>query len=440
MLEAREIIHTGVFDKSQSLPYHASAMTSPADNWDAEQLEKSLARRVKAGWGAYWVAGSQQQAPPPVPAIPLTGGIPDPDSLPTEELIACSNAVLRREGPEALRYGGHQGHEGLREWLAGYLGPRDGLSLTAANFTMTNGVSGAMINVCDTFLDEGDVGLAELPSFPGGAGTIQSCLAELVGVPLDEDGLVPEALEETIERLEREGRRVKLLYSVPNFQNPTGSMLTLERRKRVVDICQRHRVLIVEDDAYADVRFDGERLPSMFGLAGGKGAVQLGTFSKTVATGLRVGWVLADEAVIEALLRTRYDLGTSPWTQRTMLEFASTGMFDRHLAKVTDIYRNKRDAMLSALDERCGRYATWNRPQGGYFLWMDLAEGVDPKALAAAARNLGVAYVSGRAFYPDGRGTQNVRLCFSFVAQQDIPEAVLRFGRALEQAASAPAK
>ena len=414
-------------------------MTVPAGNWEAEQLEQSLAKRVRAGWGAYWVAGARQE-PPPVPPIPLTGGIPDPDSLPIEELIVCSNTVLRREGPDALRYGGHQGHEGLREWLAGFLGPRDGLSLTPNNFTMTNGVSGAMINVCETFLDEGDVGLAELPSFPGGAGTIQHCLAELVGVPLDGDGMIPEALEETIERLKGEGRRVKLLYTVPNFQNPTGSMLTLERRRQVVEICQRHGVLIVEDEAYADVRFEGERLPSMFGIAGGKGAVQLGTFSKTVATGLRVGWVLADEAVIDALLRTRYDLGTNPWVQRTMLEFAQTGMLERHVAKVNAIYRSKRDVMLSALDERCSRYATWNRPLGGYFLWMELSDAIDPSAMGDAARNLGVAYVGGRAFHPDGRGKKNVRLAFSYVAEKDIPEAIQRLGRAMEQAAGAPAK
>src|SRR3990172_6072023 len=198
-------------------------MTS-AENWEAEQLQKSLSRRVSAGWGAFWVARAPTaQEPPPVPPIAFTGGIPDPDTLPIDELIAASERVLRREGPDALRYGGHQGHQGLREWLGEHLGGQEGLSLTADNFTLTNGVSGGITNVCQTFLDEGDVGLAESPTFPGGAGNIQHCLADMVGVPLDDDGLIPEALEETVERLEREGRRVKLLYTIPNFQNPTGS-------------------------------------------------------------------------------------------------------------------------------------------------------------------------------------------------------------------------
>ena len=411
--------------------------TTPLANWEAEQLEPMLSKRVRGGFGAFWVAGSRQPSePPPVPAIQLTGGIPDPDSLPIEELIKASNRVLRREGPDALRYGGHQGHTGLREWLAERFGLQEGMPLTADNFTITNGISGALINVAETFLDEGDVGLAESPTFPGGAGTIQNCLAEVRGVTVDGDGLVPEALEEAIDRVESEGRRVKLLYTIPNFQNPTGSTLSVERRRAVVDICRRHQVLIAEDDAYGDIRAEGERPPSLFALAEGRGAVFMGTFSKTMATGLRIGWVLADQGAIDALLRTRFDLGMNPWVQRSILEFCADGSFAKHLDKVNAVYRSKRDVMLSALDERCSRYAMWNRPEGGFFIWMTLAEGVDPAKLADAARRLGVAYVNGAAFHLDGGGRNKVRLAFSYVNENDIPEAVMRLGRAMEEAAS----
>ena len=410
--------------------------TTPLANWEAQQLEPLLSKRVRGGFGAYWVAGARQPSePPPVPAIQLTGGIPDPDTLPAEELIEASNRVLRREGPEALRYGGHQGYAGLREWLAGLMGQQEGLPLTADNFTITNGISGALINVSETFLDEGEVGLVEAPTFPGGAGTIQNCLADVVGVAVDADGLVPAALEETIARLEGEGRRVKLLYTIPNFQNPTGSTLSLERRKAVVDICRRHNVLIAEDDAYGDIRFEGKKPPTLFALAEGQGAVFMGTFSKTMATGLRIGWVLADQAAIDALLRTRFDLGVSPWVQRTILEFCSAGAIERHLAKVNDVYRSKRDVMLAALDERCSRYASWNRPEGGFFLWLTLAENVDPAKLAEGARRLGVAYVTGAAFHLDGKGRQQIRLAFSHVNEGEIPEAIMRLGRAMEEAA-----
>ena len=410
-----------------------------AENWGAEQLQQSLSRRVGGGWGAHWVASSRQE-PPPIPPISLTGGVPDPDTLPIEELIEVSNKVLRREGADALRYGGHQGYPALREWLADQANRRDGLSVTADNFTMTNGISGALLNVCETFLDEGDVGLTESPTFPGGAGTVQHCLSEVVGVAMDEDGLIPEALEETVQRLKRDGRRVKLLYTIPNFQNPTGTTLTLARRQAVVEICNRHGVLIAEDDAYGDIRCEGEPLPSLYALAGGRGAVHMGTFSKTVATGLRVGWVMADQPVIDALLRTRYDLGMSPWLHRTMFEFASSGKFEQHVTKMIDVYRRKRDVMLDALEERCARYARWNRPEGGFFLWLTLAESVDPTALLDAARRFGVACVPGASFHLDGGGQDAVRLAYSFVSEREIPEAILRFGRALEEASQGAAK
>jgi DNA-binding transcriptional MocR family regulator len=415
-------------------------MIASAGNWESDQLEKSLSRRVRGGFGAYWVAGSRPQEPPPVPPIALTGGIPDPDTLPIEELIETSSRVLRREGPDALRYGGHQGYPALREWLAEHTARKQGLQLTADNFTITNGISGALVNVCETFLDEGDVGLAESPTFPGGVGAMENCLGDVVGVPLDADGLIPETLAETIEGLEREGRRVKLLYTTPNFQNPTGITMTLRRRQQVVEICQRHGVLIAEDDAYGDIRFDEERLPSLFALAGGKGAAYLGTFSKTVATGLRIGWVLADQPVVDALLQTRFDLGVSPWLQRTLLEFVTSGLLEPHLEKVNGVYRRKRDAMLAALQERCGRYASWNRPGGGFFLWLNLAESVAQDAFADAARRLGVAVVSGQAFRRDGGGEHSLRLAYSFVQEQEIPEAILRLGRAIEEASQASSR
>lgn len=421
------------------MPYHASTMTSSDDAWGEDQLKERLARRVRGGWGAHWVTGSRNE-PPPVPPIALTGGIPDAGTLPVDELIESSDRVLRTEGPAALRYGGHQGYPDLRAWLAEHTGKREGIALTADNFTLTNGGAGAMVNVCQTFLDEGDVGLVESPTFPGGAGTIQSCLADVAGVPMDKDGLVPDALAATLDRLEQEARRVKLLYTTPNFQNPTGSTLTLERREAVVEICRRHRVLIVEDDAYGDIRFEGERLPSLFALAGGKGVAYLGTFSKTVATGLRVGWVLADTPVIDALLQTRFDLGTSPWLQRTMLDFAASGRWERHVPKVVDVYRRKRDVMLAALEERCGRYATWNRPEGGFFLWLTLAETVDLALLFAAARRLGVAFVGGGGFHIEDGGHHTIRLAYSFVREDEIPEAILRLGRALEEAANGATK
>lgn len=406
-------------------------------NWEAEQLEAKLSRRVHAVAGAYWGAGVRQE-PPPVPPIALTGGVPDPAFLPVDDLIAASERVLRREGADALRYGGPQGFLGLREWLAAEARGREGLNVGPEHFTITNGAAGGLANVCDAFLNPGDVALTEAPTYPGGMRTIRSCLAEVVGVPLGDDGLALETLEETLERLRREGRRPKLLYTIANYQNPSGVSMTLERRRGVVEVCRRHDVLIVEDDPYGDIRFEGEALPSFFAVAGGVGAVKIGSFSKTLATGLRLGWVMADEPIIEALLRMRFDLGASPWVQRTVTEYATSGLLASHVAEMIAVYRRKRDVMLAALDERCSRYARWDVPQGGFFLWLELSDRVDAAALQEAAAHGGVAFVGGRVFFPDDSGSQYIRLAYSFTAEADIPEAILRLGRCMEQAAGRP--
>lgn len=408
--------------------------TGVTGNWEQFVLEAALSRRAQAmAGGAYWGAGASGP-PPPVPPIVLTGGIPDPQVLPTEDLIQVSERVLRREGRLALMYGGPQGYAGLREWLAQEANRREGLHLGPEHFTITNGSAGALAQIFETFLDPGDVAIFEAPSYPGAIRIARSTLAEVADVALDSDGVVPAALEERILRLKAEGRRPKLFYTIANFHNPTGATLPLERRRQVVDICRRHRVLIVDDDAYGDIRFEGEDLPSLFALAGGEGALRIGTFSKTVATGLRLGWVMADQSLIDALVRMRFDLGSSPWLQRVIAEYATSGLFWNHVPGAVALYRHKRDVMLAALDERCHRFARWDIPRGGFFLWLRLAEGVNPEALAAAAAQEGVAFVAGHTFFADGSGAGYIRLAFSFVPESDIPEAVLRLGRAMERA------
>jgi DNA-binding transcriptional MocR family regulator len=401
-----------------------------AFNWEAAI---SLRGRA-AAWSPWW---QSDLPPPPVAPIQLTGGIPDPASLPIEGLIASNERVLRREATFALMYGGPQGYQGLREWLAGDINAREGLGLGPQHFVLTCGSSGALENICETFLDPGDVAFIEQPCYPGSTRVVRSCLPEIEGVPVDEGGLDPAALDDAIGRTLAAGRRPKLLYTIANYQNPAAGMMTLERRRAVVDICQRHGVLIVQDDAYGPIGFDEQPLPSLFALAGGSGAVLAGTFSKTLATGLRVGWMMAEPGVVDAVTRMRFDMGVSPWTSRILHDFCGSGDYERHLSAVIEIYRRKRDAMLAALDERCARLATWEAPRGGFFIWLRLDDAVDAARLRYTANEEAVGYVGGEAFFADGSGSEYVRLCYSNVAEQDIAEAVLRFGRALERAARA---
>jgi 2-aminoadipate transaminase len=407
---------------------HALPIGDTPLNW-----EQALSARGRAAsWTPWW----QGELPPPrVEPIMLTGGVPDPASLPIDELIACNERVLRRDGTEALAYGGPQGYPGLAEWLAKRTNAREGLNLGPQNFVITCGAAGGLENLCETFLDPGDVAIVERPTFPGSLRTIKSCLPEIAGVPVDDDGLRPEALEAVIADAAADGKRAKLLYTIANFHNPAGATLSMARRRQVVEICRRHDVLIIQDDAYGAITFGPEPHPTLFSLAGGSGAVLLGTFSKTLATGLRVGWIMGEQPVIDAVTRMRFDMGVSPWTSRVIAEFCESGLFDDHLARVIEIYRRKRDVMLAALDERCSRFARWAVPEGGFFLWLELADGIDPERLRYTANEEGVGCVGGSAFFDDGGGAERVRLCYSNVAEADIPEAIMRFGRALERAA-----
>jgi len=409
-------------------------------NWEAALLEQSLSRRVRAVGPAYWGAGATA-VPPPVPPIALTGGVPDPETLPFDDLAEAARTVLEREGRLALQYGGPQGFLGLREWLAERVGRTDGLSLGAENITITNGSAGALANVCETFLDPGDVVIAEAPSYPGAMRAIRGQQARLETVPVDGEGLLPDALAETLEALSKGSARPKLLYTIPNFHNPTGATLSLERRRAVLEIARRHRLLIVEDDAYGEIRFGGERVPSFFALSNGDGVLRVGTFSKTLSTGLRVGWVAAAQEATDFLVRMRFDMGTSPWIHRLVAEYVSRGLLDRHVPQVVEVYRRKRDAMASALAEHCAPYVRWQLPSGGFFLWLELERRVQPEALREAAVEEGVAYVSGDAFFVARTGSRFIRLAYSFVAEQEIEEAIRRLGRALRRAetASGPA-
>jgi 2-aminoadipate transaminase len=413
-------------------------------NWEEEILTKGLSERARLAGAAYTGPGSGGDLPPR-PPIGLTGGIPDPVCLPIDDLIAASERVLREDGPEALQYGGAQGFKGLREWLADHWSRIDRLPLTPDNFTLTNGSAHALENVCETFLNPDDTVIVEGPSFPGSIRAIRSLGAKVVSVPVDADGLVVDALEEVLADRAARGERVKLLYTIPTYHNPTGATMTAGRRHRILDVCERNDVLVVEDDAYGEIGFEMEPPASLYSLSQGRGVIKIGTFSKILATGLRVGWCQATPPIIEALLATRFDMGISPYLLRLIATYAQDGRLDRHIGEVREVYKRKRDLMLNELRERAANLCSWNEPAGGFFLWLRLNERVDPLLLAQAAQEEGVAYVGGRGFFADltaaegarrvwGGDSSFIRLAYSFVAEEQIPEGIRRLSRALERA------
>jgi DNA-binding transcriptional MocR family regulator len=263
--------------------------------------------------------------------------------------------------------------------------------------------------------------------------TFRAFGGDMTDVPMDQEGVLPDALERAIDRLVAEGRAPRLFYTMPTLQNPTGITTTVPRREAVVDICDRYGILIVEDDAYGEIRVEGRRPPSYFKVGGGQGVLRLSTFSKMAAAGLRIGWVTGRPDFITALTRLRYDSGLSPFLIRTVAEFGMSGDQDGHLAKMIPIYREKRDRLVAALTERCARHGTWTVPEGGFFLWMTLKDHIDPDRLARALEAEQVVAQPGTNFFAGERDGNYLRLCFSFLSPEVIEDGVRRLGRALDQ-------
>ena len=407
-----------------------------AANWEAELLTEGLSDRAVRAGAVYTGPGSGGVLQGG-DRIELTGGVPDPVCLPIADLIVASESVLRNEGADALQYGGAQGFIGLRAWLADHWSKIDRLPLGPENFELTSGSAHALVHVCESFLDPGETVIVEAASFPGSIRAIRSLGVTIESAAIDADGLVPESLEAKLLELRRQGRRAKLLYTIPTYHNPTGSTLTLDRRHRVLDLCEEHDVLILEDDAYGEIGFTSVIPPSLYSLARGRGVIKIGTFSKIIATGLRVGWCQASQPVIDALLATRFEMGMSPFILRTIARYAEDGRLDDHIAELCRFYGRKRDLMENELQERCSPFLSWHQPAGGFFLWLTLNANVDPDLLWTAAQEEGVAHVAGRRFFAEPRddGPNYIRLAYSNVSEELIPEGIRRLSRALERSA-----
>ncbi len=399
------------------------------------RLSQTPATELLSAWARRGHANQGESGPPAASGlIEFGGGIPDPETLPKDALLAAAARVLAQDAPGALRYGGAQGEELMRRWLAARLNTQEDAGAGPENFFLTSGSGQAIQMVIAAFSDPGDVALVERPSYPGSLRTFRAYGVELAGVDMDEEGVVIDALERTLTTLAAAGRTPRLFYTMPTLHNPTGITTTIPRREAVVELCDRFGVLIMEDDAYGEIRCEGRRPPSYYRLSGGQGALRISTVSKMLATGLRVGWVTGRKDLVDSLTRLRFDGGLSPFLIRTVAEFCSSGDQDAHLEHMIPLYREKRDRTLAALAERCAGQATWTHPEGGFFLWMTLDPAINPAKLRESMQSENVFARTGMQFFPDGGGEHNLRLCFSTLSVADIEEGVRRLGRALDQA------
>jgi 2-aminoadipate transaminase len=367
--------------------------------------------------------------------ISLAGGLPAPELFPVDEYRRAFEWVFETNGASALQYGVTEGYRPLRELLAERLGRR-GIRCAAEDVLVTNGSQQALDLIGKVFLNPGDRVVLENPSYLGAIQAFNQYQAAYEVVPMDEDGMRVDALERILEE-DRAGRRsgkIKFIYALPNFQNPTGRTLSGERRARLVELAQRFRVPIVEDDPYGELVFEGEPLPSLKSLDDQGGVIYLGTFSKILAPGFRLGWIVAAPEPLELIIYAKQpsDLFTSIATQMATYHVSSRdGYLDRHIEDIRALYRERRDAMLAAIDEHFPDGVRHTRPRGGLFVWAELPPHVDARELLLEAVQEKVAFVPGQGFHPDGSGSNTMRLNFSNVPPARLHEGIRRLGRVI---------
>lgn len=359
--------------------------------------------------------------------VSLAGGMPYVQALPTEHVLEVVESVLVERADVALQYGGGQGSPVLRERLAMLMAEED-TPADPEDLVVTTGAQQALDLVGKVLLDPGDVVAVEAPAYVGALSAFSVYEPRFLQVDLDDDGMIVEQLEEALLR----GERPKFVYTVPNFHNPAGVTMSRARREQLVALCREARIPIVEDNPYGMLRFDGEPLPTLRSLDR-QNVIYLGTVSKVFSPGVRVGWAVAEPGVLQRLVLAKEaaDLCGSQFTMLVTERYFGGELWRRNLGALVQTYRSRRDAMLTALEEHFPSDASWTKPSGGFFVWVTLPDYFDTPALLAAAVDRKVAYVPGTGFYPDGRGRQQMRLCFSYPTEERITEGIRRLGELL---------
>jgi DNA-binding transcriptional MocR family regulator len=365
--------------------------------------------------------------------VSLAGGMPCLDALPLDSVAHQLSELVAERGSVALQYGSAQGDPGLREQVCAVM-RLEGIAGHPDDVVITAGAQQGLDLIIRLFVDPGDVVFAEAPTYVGALTTFASYEANVVHVAMDEEGLIPEALRDAIVRVRARGWKAKLLYTVPNFQNPAGRTLSQRRREEILDICRRAGVLVIEDNPYGLLRFAGEPIPALRAAAD-EGVIYLGSFSKTFAPGFRVGWVLAPRWARRKLVLAAESalLCHSSVAQLAVSRYLSTEPWRDRIGALCELYGERRNAMLSALDAHLPAGCQWTRPDGGFFVWLRLPEGLDSKAMAPRAIDAGVAYVPGTGFFSDGSGREHLRLSFCYPPPNRIREGVRRLAGVVRQ-------
>jgi 2-aminoadipate transaminase len=365
--------------------------------------------------------------------VSLAGGMPNLSALPMEMMAEVIKELILTNGSEALQYGSGQGHPKLREQICDVMA-LEGIRANPDDVVITTGSQQALDLISRIFIDPGDVVLVEAPSYVGALGTFRQYQASVVHVEMDNDGLVPDSLRAAIKSVRATGRKIKFLYLIPNYQNPTGVCLPADRRTEILSICREEEIFVVEDNPYGLLGFD-KPSPNAMRAEDSENVIYLGSFSKTIAPGLRVGWALVPQSLKDKLVISSESsiLCPSNFTQLTISSYLADQPWRDQIASFCELYKVRRDAMLESLEQHFPAEAKWTKPGGGFYVWVNLPAEIDTKALMPKAIVAKVAYVPGSAFYADGLGSWSMRLSYCHPTPERIREGVKALGGVIKQ-------
>lgn len=367
--------------------------------------------------------------------ISLAGGLPSTESFPAKTLAHVTNEVSMNECAAALQYGPTEGFEETRANIVKVMAAENTLA-DPESIIVTTGGQQAIDLVCRILIDPGDAVICEAPTYPGAIPSLCSFEADVTQVPMDDDGLRIDLLLAELKRLEKEGRKPKFIYTIPNFHNPAGVSLSRERRVELVQLTRDRGLIIIEDNPYGQLRFEGEQLPTLYSLDEDENVIYISTFSKIISPGIRLGWMVAPTPLLQKfnLGKQAADLCPSTFAQKVVNQYFREARWQDYVEKVTQVYKLRRDAMLAALEEYFPPEATWTHPSGGFFVWATLPEYLDTQdLLALAIEEQKVAFVPGSGAWVDGSGKHHMRLAFSGVPEDKIDEGIKRLAKVIKE-------
>lgn len=362
--------------------------------------------------------------------VSFGGGMPNPKSFAIDAIREIVDDVLIKNGKYALQYGNTAGLPELREEIAKMVRETEGIEAETKHIIVTTGSQQALYALPKVLVNPGETVITEAPTYIGAISAFNANGVRMAGIPMDKDGMKTDVLQATLEKMKSEGKKPKYIYVIPNFQNPAGYTMSLERRKHLVDLSNDSGIPIVEDNPYGELRFSGRKLPSIKSLNPEGEVTYLGTFSKVMTPGLRIGFTISSEAVVGKinLLKQAVDLSTNTLSEFIAMEYLKRGIMKVQIPKTIELYRKKRDLMLSSLEKYFPEGSDWSRPDGGMFIWAEVDSGIDTTAMIRKALEKKVAYVSGASFFPDGSKRNNMRLNFTFSEDDQIVEGIRRLG------------